>query len=624
MEILKKGDVLEKRLFIREYRFIPGALYLGRGWNLRRKLLGKKPRIVDIYKSPEMRNTHLIVFGRSRWGKSELLKRTMVDDVESGFSIFYLDPKLGYDAFEALIDAVDKTERIEDFMLFIPPYPEVSIRINPFKDLLPDAIADIIKAMAPSGRDQFFKELAGEIGKSVSTALYLLGYKEIRFSDIFQYTSVEEINELYERVKNVKAEGRIKIGEEEIDKAKLKADALMSLNKLRQKDKTYWSKVNTTVELVLSQITTGKTGEVFGRAKGNPLRERMVSGKPFIFAGLMGSLYLGKDPASKIARMINAMHEKAYGTLYRLFSRANPPIAEYWDEGSITIYTGAEEKINKVGGAGGYIHIFTQSLADFKMNVGEEQTKVFIDNADIVLMSVKDSETAEYFSRSAGMVKVFEPIWSKEEITAMPERQPLIPPDQFMRMRKGAFHAFIEGSWYQGYSPLLKGVRRIVIAPLPYEEKRIVKAFMEIYKLSEAKATELVRKYEVVYDYEWILKHKLADHFVDLREMPYYKNYVANYRDEERETLRIYESGISAKKLFESPAFEEIKKALKNTSGIFPKAFIKDGLLWLDKSFFIGLFKEEPKRKEFLTQGAVRREYAVIPLSEEEVEKLIK
>jgi len=622
MEILRKKEILERGLFIREYRFIRGALYLGRGWNLRRKLSGKKPRIVDIYKSPEMRNTHLLVFGRSRWGKSELLKRVMVDDVESGFSIFYLDPKLGYDAFEALVDAVDKTGRFDDFMLFIPPYPEVSVRINPFKDLLPDAIADIIKAMSPSGRDEFFKELAGEIGKGVSTALYLLGYTEIRFSDIFQYTSVEEINNLFERVRSVKAEGRVKIGDEEVEKAKLKADALMSLNKLRQKDKTYWSKVNTTVELVLSQITTGKTGEVFGRARGNPLRECMISGKPFIFAGLMGSLYLGKDPASKIARMINAMHEKAYGTLYRRFSRANPPIAEYWDEGSITIYTGAEEKINKVGGAGGYIHIFTQSLADFKMNVGEDQTKVFIDNADIVLMSVKDSETAEYFSRSAGMVKVFEPLWSKEEITAMPERQPLIPPDQLMRMRKGAFHAFIEGSWYQGYSPLLKGVRRIVIAPLPYEERRVVKAFMELYKLSEEKATELVRKYGVVYDYEWILKKGLADHYIDLRETPYYKNYVATYREEDRETVRIFEVPRKMDKLFKPPVLDEVKKALKDSQGPFPRAFLKGSELWIDKNFFISLFKEEPKRKELLSKGAVRREYAVLPLKEEEIKRL--
>jgi len=104
--------------------------------------------------------------------------------------------------------------------------------------------------------------------------------------------------------------------------------------------KTYWSKVNTTVELVLSQITTRKTGEVFRRAKENPLKECMVSGKSFIFARLRGSLYLGKNPASKIARMINAMHEKAYETLYRVFSQVNPPIAKYWDEGSITIYTG--------------------------------------------------------------------------------------------------------------------------------------------------------------------------------------------------------------------------------------------------------------------------------------------
>ena len=601
--------------FERDYLFIPEALYLGRGWNLRNKYVGKKPRIVDIYKAPDMRSTHLIVLGRSRWGKTRLLERVVVDDIESGLSIFKLDPKMDYDAMEATIDAVDKLERWDDYMLFIPPYPEVSIRINPFKDLLPDAIADIIKAMSPSGKDEFFKELAGELGKAVSTALYLLGEKEINFATLFRYTSVEEINELFERVKKVDGNGYVKIGDELVEKARLKADAMSSLNKLRQKDKTYWSKVNTTLELVLSQITTGKVGQVFGRAKGNPFRERLLKGKPVIFDGLMGSLYIGKDPASKIARMINAMSEKVYGAIYRKFSRLNPPLAEYWDEGSITIYAGAEEKINKVGGAGGYIHIFTQSLADFKMNVGEEQTKVFVDNADILLMSVKDTETAEYFSKSAGEVDRFKPIWTKEEITAMPTKEPLIPPDQFMRLGKGAFHAFIDGRWYQGYSPLLKGRRRLIIAPLPYEERRIHRHFMEKYKVDERTATEWIRKYEVVYDYEWILKEGLADAMVDLREFPYYKEYVQNYREDFKAEEITLTNRIPTEKIRE--AASQLRELLNKKQGIFPMAMLKDNRLFIDPYQFNKLFGTSPSVKEVVEVDGKRKEYGVLVLDNE-------
>jgi conjugal transfer pilus assembly protein TraD len=613
MEILAK-KVKEKGLFERDYVFIKGALYLGRGWNLRHKFDGKKPRIVDIYKSPDMRSTHLVSLGRSRWGKTRLLERVIVDDIESGLSIFHLDPKLDYDGTEAIIDAVDKTERYDDAMFFIPPYPEVSIRVNPFAGLLPDAISDIVKAMAPSSKEEFFRELAGEIAKAVSTALYLLGETEINFATLFKYTSVEEINELYKRVQNAKAEGYVQIGDEIVEKARLKADALLSLNKLRQKDKTYWSKVNTTIELILSQITTGKVGQVFGRAKGNPFRERLLLGKPVIFSGLIGSLYIGKDPAQKIARMINAMSEKVYGAIYRKFSRLNPPLAEYWDEGSITIYTGAEEKINKVGGAGGYIHIFTQSLADFKMNIGEEQTKVFIDNADVVLMSVKDTETAEYFSRSAGEVDRFKPIWNKEEITAMPTKEPLIPPDQFMRLNKGAFHAFIEGRWYQGYSPLLKGRRKLILAPLPYEEKRIFEHFKRKYKIDDRTATEWIRKYDVVYDYDWILKEKLADDIIDLREFPYYKNYVANYKEDFEKEITI-SSGLDIEKLRENA--ELIRQALNQKQGIFPKAILKDNKLFLDLYLYQKIFGKPAESREKITIEGKNKEYALIILDSE-------
>jgi len=545
MEILKSKNNPNTGIFKRDYNFIKEALYLGFGINLKNSKIDKKYRVVDIYKSPDMRSTHLICLGRTRWGKTRFIERAIVDDIESGLSIFHIDPKMDYDSLEAILDAVIRTGRVDDFVLFSPTYPDVSVRINPFYQQIPDAISDIIKAMSPPSKESFFEEVAGELGKAVSTALYLEGKKEVRFVDIFQYTAIDEIEKLYVKIESADDSGDVAIGNSVVSKKQLKVDGLLAVKKLKEKDKTYWGKVNTTLELVLSQLSTGLIGETFGKATGNPLFEKMIDSKPFVFTAVLGSLYLGKDPASRIAKMINAMHEKAYGVLYTKFGKLNPAISEYWDEGSVVIYDGAVEKINKVGGIGGYIHIFTQSFSDFIMNIGDERTKVFFDNADFMTLSVIDYQTAKYFSDASGTVLKLRPMWDRHNITAVPETQPLIKPEWFMQMPKGAFHAFLEGSWYRGYSPMLMDRRRIIIAPLPYPESRLIKHFAEKYNMKAQVAGEHIRKYEVAYDYNWIMKEGLADMWIDLTKFPYYRDYVAGRQVDQDEIVEKSEAMAS-------------------------------------------------------------------------------
>ena len=604
--------------FKRDYPFIPEALYIGYGINLLNPRIRKKPRIVDIYKSSEMRSTHLITLGRTRWGKTRFIERAIVDDIESGFSIFHIDPKQDYDNLEATIDALIRTDRVDEFIFYSPYFDEISVRINVLHNQIPDAISDILKAMSPKGKEPFFNEIVGELGKAVSISEYLKGKREIRFIDIFKYTSVEEINHLFEEIQGADENGTIEIGGKVYDKRQLKADGLLALNKIRQKDRTYWSKVNTTIELVLSQMSTGEVGKTFGKARGNPLLERMVNGKPFIFSALVGSLFIGKDPAMRISRMINAMHEKAYGRIYIKFQKLNPPISEYWDEGSVVIYDGAFEKINKVGGAGGYIQIFTQSFSDFELNVGKEGTKVFFDNADVVILSVLDKDTAKYFSEMSGTVTRNKPMWTREEgIIAVPEKEPLIPVELFMKMPKGGFHAFIEGSWYRGYSPMLKDRRKIIIDPLPYPDDRIIEHFAKKYKISKQEASEIVKREEVYKDYDWIMKEGLADLWIDLKEFPYYKNYVAGYKDEE-ETPVIY-TGISLPQLTEN-VLPKIKGLINQHQGKMLQAFIEGDVLYLQYYLFQEIFGLKPQESWLKKRGDYV--YVMVKVPDELLDKL--
>ncbi len=626
MEILRKKNRIPKNngIFKRQYRFIPNALYIGEGINLRNVRSRKRYREVDIYKSADMRNTHLIVLGRTRWGKTRLLERAIVDDIESRRSIFHIDPKMDYENLEAILDAIIRLELYDKFLPFIPYYDKVSLKINPFYKQIPDAISDIVKAMSPAGKEDFFKELGGEVAKAVSIAKYLQGESEVRFVDIFKYTSVDEIEKLYDEIKEASLDGYVVIGNKKYEKMQLKAEGLLSLNKLRQKDRTYWSKVNTTIEIVLSQMSTGETGLTFGRAKGNPLYDKMSEGYSFIFTSLLGSLFIGKDSAYRMSRMINAMHEKVYGVLYAKFQRLEPPISEYWDEGSVVIYDGAIEKINKVGRIGGAIHIFTQSLSDFNLNVGKEGAKVFFDNADYVLLSVIDRDTAEYFSNASGEVYRSKPMWTREEgVIAVPEKTRLISSDLFMRMPKGAFHSFIEGSWYRGYSPMLEDRRRIIIEPLPYPDTRIIQHFAKKYNLDLNEASRIIKQNEVYYDYDWIMKEGLADIWIDLKEFPYYKNYVRDYKDDSEEIIahlgRI--SGLNSGLKLTEKSLKTIKEVLDKKKGSLTMAFISGDFLYIHYYTFLDIFGIEPL--ENWIEEVDERKYVKVKIKEKQ-KKVLK
>ena len=149
-------------------------------------------------------------------------------------------------------------------------------------------------------------------------------------------------------------------------------------------------------------------------------------------------------------------------------------------------------------------------------------TKIILDNTNWVIFSVLDSETAQEFSKASGIKRTYEPVWEEGDgrlpkLSLIPKERPLIESSEFMRMRKGCFHAFLDGSWYRGCSSLLKDRRKIWIKPLPYPDKRL---------LEEGFSKEEALK---IREDEERMKH-FVDLIVDLRTYPYYQNFI---RDKE-------------------------------------------------------------------------------------------
>lgn len=497
--------------FKRNYPLVvdPPLLYVGRGVNLRSpKLKDRNYREKGAFIFLENRNSHLIAFGRTRWGKTRFIERAVVDDVEVGNSVFIIDPKGDYELLEAVIDAVERTGRREDFMLFSGANPEVSVRINPLSGMSPDRIGDMLKSLAPVGSDgEFFASVAFKLGKGVSAGLYSLGEREIKLVDILQYLDLNKIQELQDEVS-------------EKGKDPYRADALLSLQPITVKDPKFWSKISSTADVLLDQLSTGVIGRLFGKAEGNPVRERiLVERKPIIFYGFIPRLVLGEEIASSIAKLLSTTLIGIYGHMYATNDCFDRTFVEYVDEAKQVFHRGIEQKFNIAGGLNVSICAFTQSKGDLEEKLGKELTKVVLDNTNWLIFSVLDSDTAQQFSNASGTKKVYEPVWEEGDgrlpkLSLIPRDRPLVESSEFMRMRKGCFHAFLDGSWYRGYSDMLSDRRRIWIKPLAYPVKEIIKSF----KVDRESALHLREDEGAV--------GSIVDLVVDLREYPYYRRYV--------------------------------------------------------------------------------------------------
>jgi len=503
----------------RDYPLVDNWLYVGRGINLR----GNKRKEVHIYLKE--RNTHLLGLGRTRWGKTEFIARCSADDVEFGNSLFCIDPKGSYDWLEKIVYVAYKTGRLKELMIFNLLYPEVSVRINPLKGLRPEKIGEFFYRLAPVGDDQFFPQVAQNIGESVAFALYALGKEEISIWDVYKNSSVKDFDRLLKELQNYtpKTDRERKLYKEYYH------DALEKVRKIKEKDPGFWSKVNTSFEVSVSRLATGLVGKLMGKVYGSPLLEKLMNGEPVIFFAYLGVLEVGEMTGAMVAKLLSSVTHHVYGVYYTKNRSMIPPVAEYWDEASNVFYDGAQDKFNKAGGVNCYLHAFTQSLADPEKVVGKELTKILQDNANYVLFSVIDSETQQYFERAFGYVKGYEIIWKKEDFDLVQTEKPLVPADAFARLWKGAFHAFIEARYYRGYSPLLK-TPPVWLYPLPYPDKRIIEKKWGIDP-KKAPPEVVAKAREIAQDFELFKRENEKHRFfsgivVDLRELEYYEEFV--------------------------------------------------------------------------------------------------
>lgn len=407
---------------------------------------------------------HTAVYGTTRVGKTRLMVSLIRQVVLYGWNILLVEPKgsVGQETIAWVLQFAEEANRLRDVKYISPMFPDLSFCFNPLYNLSNEEIASLVSTIIPA-KDEFFaaigyqitmavllgleflekaegKEQVSEIIRNeyvkvysgnaniidevegisdpdLATRVVLPGPSEkladmdppfrstVTFADLATYSTLEGLEAILGHVEKV-TEEQYNIEQSEIQKLKrLKSEAVRALSEQANKDKGFFSKVASSFNLILQQLSTGQLGEILCSTKINPVIDGFKNEKQGQILIIQPYPLIYKKASDAFVRVFFAMLTAFYGNIGASGRGAPRNIAMFVDEGGSVLYPGVEALFNKAGGLGLRIFIFTQSFADYDDQLGPEISKIVNDNTNIkAYMRMNDPDSRKQIADAFGKV----------------------------------------------------------------------------------------------------------------------------------------------------------------------------------------------------------------------------
>lgn len=417
---------------------------LGRGYRL-----GKPQAAKDIWLPDADRKGHMFCFGSTRIGKTKLIELMIAQDIRKGYSVTLFDPKGDIDLLSSIVQVALEENRQHELCLITPIFPEYSASIDPlaYYFMPEELVSHVVSGI--KAKEEFFVNIAYETTLIIVLALLL-------FAKVRNEKCWINLNDIKQRASHACLED-LKAELESIPESLEKADILASLMQILDSPKDYFAKISSSLRTTLTSLSTGNVGKIIGRAQSNQFIKRLEQNKRVILVVQTGSL-LTRKTAHIVARVLISMIQSFIGRRYASGRRVSPPLAIYLDEASNLMYIGIDELFNKAGGAGAWVHAFTQSISDLEAEIGRPFAKKILDNTNTkVFMRVNDPATAEYVADYSGEQKRFSPLLSLGgAITIREVKENAILPEHILNLQEREFFLFSYQGQYRGKTLYVK------------------------------------------------------------------------------------------------------------------------------------------------------------------------
>jgi len=392
---------------------------------------------------------HHIVAGSTRVGKSRKAETYISQDIRRNKDdlIIVFDPKGDSNLLKRVYLEAKAAGRLSELMIFHLGFPEMSCCYNPLDSFtrITELSTRITGGLSENGNAKAFKDFAWQFTNVFSKSLFYCGetpnYHSIKAAFKKPELVLIKYVERYLSLQNIEYKSQLDsiLNDLKSKKTKngsrksIKSDAFCQLIiDLEITDNTlddllyiynlsedYFAKISSAIGPFLEKVTTGKIGEIIsGNAKDKT--------KPFLdWLDLYkrgGIVYIGLDALTD-TEVASAFGEAAFsgltslaGYLYKHDINAGTPFSEnikrnviiHGDELSDLIGPKFVPLANKSGGANFQLLLYTQSLVDLEVKLGNEAkaNQVITNINTIELMRIQDEKTANIMIKKLPEVNV--------------------------------------------------------------------------------------------------------------------------------------------------------------------------------------------------------------------------
>ena len=395
----------------------------------------------DVHLSLSERNGHILVFGKTRVGKTRLAEILITQDIRRGDVVIVLDPKGDQELMRRVYEESVKARR--KCHIFHLGHPDISVAYNPIGSFsrITEIATRMTDPLPDSGNSAAFKQFAWRYVNIISNAMVALNEKPT-MDHIRRYIS--DMEPLFIRYGKhlVKKNGLSwselvhkyqKEASSQSKEPRQGATLILKsyLRDLEDKDvdptiqglltaveysREYFNKLVASLGPLLEKMMTGRSHELLvPSAYPNSNRmvidwRRVIESNEVVYVGL--DALSDSEVASAVGAAMFADLTSVAGEIYNTKIKSSYkefyPISIHADEINELMESQFLPLINKGGGAGFQITGYTQTLADLSAKLGShDKANQAIGNfSTIIMFQVRGEDTANLIVRQLPQVEI--------------------------------------------------------------------------------------------------------------------------------------------------------------------------------------------------------------------------
>jgi conjugative coupling factor TraD (TOL family) len=465
---------------------------------------------------------HTVVLGTTRVGKSRLAEILIAQDIARGNVVIVIDPKGDAELMKRVYIEARRAGRADQLYVFHLGRPDISARYNPLDsfDRITEVATRIANQLPGEGQSAAFKEFVWRFVNVIARTMSSLGDR-ISYLEIYRTAGApgklairyfetvlnkqlpnwqNDFDRPFEIAQEKKEEGQqddeltaaLRRGVAAARSSKREARALAlaeflsfkevnddianSLATMLTNDRSYLDKLVSSLYPLLEKLTTGRVSELLSPNYNDPHDKRPI----FTWSDVInrgGIVYVGLDSLSdyEVGGVVgNAMFSDLTSLAGKDYNygfthgQARPSAARkvsiHADEFNELVGDEFVPMVNKAGGAGYEVTVYTQTWADVEAKIGSKpKSEQIAGNLNtMIMLRVKTTDTAEMLTNQLPEVDIpsklldssatdvsdpddFTDFRSKNQDRIQMVAKPMLTTADLTQLPKGQAFALIEG-----------------------------------------------------------------------------------------------------------------------------------------------------------------------------------